>query len=139
MARFSWTRAGEVIRPALLWNDQRTAAECREIEEAAGGREALIRLVANPALTGFTAPKLLWVRTARAEELGPGAPGASPQGLCPIPSDRNVCHRGERRFGDVAPRRRQPVLESRAARQAPDRSGALARLPRKPGGLRPSE
>ena len=54
--------AGEVIRPALLWNDQRTAAECREIEEKAGGREALIRMVANPALTGFTAPKLLWVR-----------------------------------------------------------------------------
>jgi xylulokinase len=54
--------AGEVIRPALLWNDQRTAAECREIEEKAGGREALVRMVANPALTGFTAPKLLWVR-----------------------------------------------------------------------------
>ncbi len=54
--------AGEVIRPALLWNDQRTAAECREIEEKAGGREALIRMVANPALTGFTAPKLLWLR-----------------------------------------------------------------------------
>ena len=54
--------AGKVIRPALLWNDQRTAAECAEIEERAGGREALIRMVANPALTGFTAPKLLWVR-----------------------------------------------------------------------------
>jgi xylulokinase len=54
--------AGAVIRPALLWNDQRTAAECREIEEKAGGREALIRVVANPALTGFTAPKVLWVR-----------------------------------------------------------------------------
>jgi xylulokinase len=53
---------GRVIRPALLWNDQRTAAECAEIEERAGGREALIRLVANPALTGFTAPKVLWVR-----------------------------------------------------------------------------
>ena len=51
-----------MIRPALLWNDQRTAAECREIEERAGGREALVRMVANPALTGFTAPKLLWVR-----------------------------------------------------------------------------
>ncbi|HEX3448491.1 MAG TPA: xylulokinase [Isosphaeraceae bacterium] len=54
--------AGDVIRPALLWNDQRTAAECQEIETKAGGRAALIRLVANPALTGFTAPKLLWVR-----------------------------------------------------------------------------
>src|SRR5262249_46930427 len=42
--------------------DQRTAAECAEIEAKAGGREALVRLVANPALTGFTAPKLLWVR-----------------------------------------------------------------------------
>ena len=53
---------GHVIRPALLWNDQRTAAECAEIEERAGGREALIRMVSNPALTGFTAPKILWVR-----------------------------------------------------------------------------
>lgn len=53
---------GHVIRPALLWNDQRTIAECAEIETRAGGREALIRLVANPALTGFTAPKLLWLR-----------------------------------------------------------------------------
>ncbi len=54
--------SGQVIRPALLWNDQRTAAECAEIEQKAGGREALLRMVANPALTGFTAPKLLWVR-----------------------------------------------------------------------------
>lgn len=53
---------GTVVRPALLWNDQRTAAECAEIEERAGGREALIRMVGNRALTGFTAPKLLWVR-----------------------------------------------------------------------------
>ena len=53
---------GKVIRPALLWNDQRTIAECDEITQRAGGREALIRMVANPALTGFTAPKLLWLR-----------------------------------------------------------------------------
>src|SRR6185436_17178095 len=50
------------LRPALLWNDQRTAEQCAEIEAKAGGREALIELVANPALTGFTAPKILWVR-----------------------------------------------------------------------------
>lgn len=54
--------SGQVVRPALLWNDQRTAAECAEIEARAGGREALIRMVANPALTGFTAPKILWLR-----------------------------------------------------------------------------
>lgn len=53
---------GKVIRPALLWNDQRTSAECEEITRRAGGRESLIRMVANPALTGFTAPKLLWLR-----------------------------------------------------------------------------
>ncbi|HEY3964415.1 MAG TPA: xylulokinase [Planctomycetaceae bacterium] len=51
-----------VIRPALLWNDQRTSAECAEIESRAGGRAQLIELVANPALTGFTAPKILWLR-----------------------------------------------------------------------------
>lgn len=51
-----------VLRPALLWNDQRTAAECEEIEQRAGGRKALVRMVANPALTGFTAPKILWLR-----------------------------------------------------------------------------
>ncbi len=50
------------LRPALLWNDQRTVEECAEIESKAGGRAALIDLVANPALTGFTAPKILWVR-----------------------------------------------------------------------------
>lgn len=52
----------KVIRPALLWNDQRTAAECDEIEKRAGGRKKLIGMVANPALTGFTAPKILWLR-----------------------------------------------------------------------------
>lgn len=51
-----------VLRRAILWNDQRTAAECAEIEERAGGRRRLIRMVANPALTGFTAPKILWLR-----------------------------------------------------------------------------
>ena len=50
------------LRPALLWNDQRTAAQCAEIELKAGGRGKLIEMVANPALTGFTAPKILWVR-----------------------------------------------------------------------------
>jgi xylulokinase len=51
-----------VLRPAILWNDQRTVAECAEIESRAGGRRRLIKMVANPALTGFTAPKILWLR-----------------------------------------------------------------------------
>lgn len=55
-------KQNRVIRRALLWNDQRTTAECQEIEERVGGRSKLIKLVANPALTGFTAPKILWLR-----------------------------------------------------------------------------
>jgi xylulokinase len=50
-----------VLRPAILWNDQRTGAECAEIERRVG-RSQLIREVGNVALTGFTAPKILWVR-----------------------------------------------------------------------------
>jgi xylulokinase len=50
-----------VLRPAILWNDQRTGAECAEIE-ATVGLERLIELTGNRALTGFTAPKLLWLR-----------------------------------------------------------------------------
>ena len=50
-----------VLRPAILWNDQRTAAECSEIENAVGAKR-LLELTGNPALTGFTAPKLLWLR-----------------------------------------------------------------------------
>lgn len=55
-------KKNKVIRRAILWNDQRTAAECQEIERRAGGRAKLIQMVANPALTGFTAPKILWLR-----------------------------------------------------------------------------
>jgi xylulokinase len=52
--------AGDVIRPALLWNDQRTAAECDEITEKVGA-ERLLEIAGNPALTGFQAPKLRWL------------------------------------------------------------------------------
>jgi xylulokinase len=53
--------ADNVLRPAILWNDQRTGAECAEIE-ATIGLERLIALTGNRALPGFTAPKLLWLR-----------------------------------------------------------------------------
>ncbi len=58
-----------VIRPALLWNDQRTAAECDEIT-ARVGATSLIEITGNPALTGFQAPKILWLRN---HEPGPYA------------------------------------------------------------------
>ncbi|MGE5272714.1 MAG: xylulokinase [Verrucomicrobiota bacterium] len=53
--------ADRVLRPAILWNDQRTGAECAEIEERVGF-DRLVALTGNRALPGFTAPKLLWVR-----------------------------------------------------------------------------
>jgi len=58
-----------VLRPAILWNDQRTAAECAEIEERVG-LARLLELTGNRALTGFTAPKLLWVRRHEPELYG---------------------------------------------------------------------
>ena len=56
----------EVIRPSIIWCDQRTAKECEEITEKVG-KERLIEITANPALTGFTASKILWVRNHEPE------------------------------------------------------------------------
>src|SRR5712691_6437466 len=51
----------QVLRPCIIWADQRSEAQCRWITEQVGASK-LIELVSNPALTGFSAPKLLWVR-----------------------------------------------------------------------------
>jgi xylulokinase len=61
--------AGDVLRPAILWNDQRTGAECAEIERRLG-LERLIALTGNRALPGFTAPKLLWLRRHEPDTFG---------------------------------------------------------------------
>ena len=53
--------AGTVIRPAILWNDQRSAPQCAALESGTG-LDRLLRLTGNRALPGFTAPKLLWMR-----------------------------------------------------------------------------
>lgn len=58
--------AGVVLRPAILWNDQRCAEECDEIRERVG-KERLIQISGNDAVTGFTAPKILWVRNHERE------------------------------------------------------------------------
>jgi xylulokinase len=54
--------AGEVIRPAKLWCDTTTAAECDEITEKLGGLKQTIRALGNAVLPGFTAPKILWLK-----------------------------------------------------------------------------
>ncbi len=51
----------KVIRPAILWNDQRTAAECEEINRTIGAAQVKA-ITGNPPLTGFQLPKLLWLR-----------------------------------------------------------------------------
>ncbi len=53
--------SGNVLRPAILWNDQRTQSQCDEIHQIIG-REKFIQITGNVALTGFTAPKILWVK-----------------------------------------------------------------------------
>jgi xylulokinase len=53
--------AGNVLRPAILWNDQRTQSQCDEIHRQIG-KEKFIQITGNVALTGFTAPKILWVK-----------------------------------------------------------------------------
>ena len=58
--------AGKVLRPAILWNDQRSAAECDAIRDALG-LERLVALTGNDAFPGFTAPKILWVRNHEPE------------------------------------------------------------------------
>ena len=57
---------GEVLRPAILWNDQRFGAECDEIRTRVT-RTKLVQITGNDALTGFTAPKILWVETHEPE------------------------------------------------------------------------
>jgi xylulokinase len=52
---------GEVLRPCIMWNDQRTGAECAEITERVGAERA-IRITGNPVLAGFTGPKIAWTR-----------------------------------------------------------------------------
>ncbi len=59
-------KAGNILRKSIIWCDQRTAKECDEIT-AKVGKERLIEITANPALTGFTASKILWVRNNEPE------------------------------------------------------------------------
>ena len=58
--------AGRVVRPAILWNDQRTARECEQIERTIG-LERLVQLTGNRAIPGFTAPKMVWMREREPE------------------------------------------------------------------------
>lgn len=83
--------AGAVIRPSLIWCDQRSQQQVDAINSTVG-RDKVLAYTANPVLTGFTLPKLLWVRDHE-RALRPGAACAAAQGLCALPADRRVCQR----------------------------------------------
>ena len=81
----------------------------------AGGRSKLIQMVANPALTGFTAPKILWLRNNEPKNFDKTREGAAAEGRNPPPPDRRVRHRSQRRQRHAAARRRQAPLVEGAA------------------------
>ena len=83
--------ADNVIRPAILWNDQRTGAECAEIEELIG-LDRLISLTGNRALTGFTAPKLLWLRHHEPDSYRSDRADHAAEGLRQASAHRRVGH-----------------------------------------------
>ena len=119
--------ADRVLRPAILWNDQRTGAECAEIE-ARVGLERLIELTGNRALTGFTAPKLLWLRAHEPDTVRADPPCAAAEGLRAPPPDRRARDRRRGRLGDAALRRRRAAAgPTRSARRSRSRSSGCRR------------
>ena len=127
--------AGEVLRPAILWNDQRTAAECDAIR-AAVGPERLVEITGNDALTGFTAPKLAWVRAHEPDVWRAGRPRAAAQGLRAPPADRRLRAGQGRWRRHAAVRPRGARLVAGDARRAGDRPGVDAADVRGAGGDR---
>ena len=102
----------EVLRPAILWNDQRTAGAVRRDRPSASAGRASSSSPATPRSTGFTAPKILWVRDHEPEVYAQARHVAAAEGLRPLPTDRRVRH-GQADGAGHAPLRRQ---EPRAGR-----------------------
>lgn len=89
-------KSGKVLRNSIIWCDQRTAAECDDIT-AKLGRDKLIQITANPAMTGFTASKILWVRNNEPEIYEKCSMIMLPR-LYKIQADRRICNRHIRRI-----------------------------------------
>ena len=103
----------KVIRPALIWCDQRSQPQVDFIN-AKVGQANVLDYTANPVLTGFTLPKLLWVRDRRAGEIRTRPQDAAAEGLLALQADGRICDRGFRRQRHGAVRRGEsPVVEGR--------------------------
>jgi len=92
--------ADEVIRPAILWCDQRTAAQCEWITETVGEAD-IVKETCNPVLRFHRAQDHL-AAPGGAGQLCPPAQGPAAQGLHPFAAHRRVCQRSQRRFGHFA-------------------------------------
>ena len=124
----------QVLRPAILWNDQRTGEQCAEIEERIG-LSALIAATGNRALTGFTAPEAAVAARARARRLRADRAHPAAEGLRPPAALRRAGDRRRRRLRHAALRRRAPALERRGVLGAGDRHGLAAARARVARGL----
>ncbi len=96
------------LRPAILWNDGRSFAECDALEAAVPDSRAI---TGNIAMSGFTAPKLLWVQGARAGTVRANQIGLAAQRLCPAVHDRRQSQRHVGRCWNAVARYRQSRLE----------------------------
>ena len=126
----------EVLRPAILWNDVRTTAQCRFITEKLG-ESGLARFVGNPALEGFTAPKLVWVRDEEPNIFEKVRSSPTAQGLYSIPDDWREGDGSFRCRGHVALRHSTKLLVCRNAIRVGPRRGVAAADRRFRGSRRP--
>jgi xylulokinase len=97
-----------VIRPSLIWCDQRSQPQVDAVN-AKLGREKILRYIANPVLTGFTLPKLLWVRDTSRTTSRACARCCCPRTTC-ASAHRRIRHRSFRRLRHGAVRRGEPPL-----------------------------
>ena len=93
--------AGAVIRPSLIWCDQRSQPQVDAVN-AKVGRENVLRYIANPVLTGFTLPKLLWVRDHEPRNFERARKMLLPKDYVRLQAHRRIRHRSLRRFRDGA-------------------------------------
>ena len=125
------------LRPAILWNDGRTQAQCDEIEQRVG-LARLLELTGNRALAGFTAPKLLWMRENEPDLYARIEHVLLPKDYVRLRLHRRARDRRRRRLGHAAVRRRGARVEPRGDERAGHRPGRGCRActsPRRPPGV----
>ena len=124
---------GRPLRPAILWNDQRTAARVRRDRESGSGSNRLIALTGNRALPGFTAPKLLWLRRHEPELWSQVRSVMLPKDYVRLRLTGRAATELSDASGHAAARRRRPPVERGGAQRPRARRRAA---PRSAGGRR---